>query len=618
MRRATVQLGVVIALHLLFSWCRGGITNINCAGNIWVEPATVIKMGMNISIYCQANFKSCQPRRFYFYKNGVKERFHVTRINRTTAQLWHTNFRDAHASMLCTAECPGHFQETLICGKDISSGYPPDTPAEVMCFIYEDSGNMTCTWNPGRRTYVDTEYVVHVKSLETEEELHYFTSSYINISTEALQGGRKYLVWVQAVNALGMEESPQLHIHLDDIVIPSASIISKAETINATLAKTIVHWNSKTKIGKVFCEVRYKAETNQTWNVKGFDTNFTSIQQSEFYLEPNTKYVFQVRCQETGKRYWQPWSSPFVHKTPKTVPQVTPKLAQRDAWNHTTLNSAIVKEDLTSDNRPDIRLLSGMVFLAVALSVFSLVGIFKRSLRTGIKRKILLLIPNWLHEDIPNMENSNVAKLLQEKSEFVNINNASEQILYMDPVITEIKEVFLPEHKPTVYQEGLHTGPLATRACLQRSLSSTSVAYIPDLHTGYKPQVSHFPTGGNYLSNSDDIDSSGPKLPSPSFDLGKNTRSKKYPDFAFSFSSVNSLSSTLILEELSLILNQGECSPPNRRNSVEEESTMFLENELPCENIPEQTLLPDEFVSCLAMANEALPSINSYIPQNVV
>lgn len=282
------------------------------------------------------------------------------------------------------------------------------------------------------------------------------------------------------------------------------------------------------------------------------------------------------------------------------------------------LNAAIFKEYLTSDNRPDIRLLSGMVVLAVVLSVFSLIGIFNRSLRARIKRKILWLIPKWLHEDVPHMENSNVAKMLQENSEFVNNNTASEQSLYVDPVITEIREVILPDHRPADSKQDKHTGPMATRECLQTSLSSGSVVYIPDLHTGYKPQVSHVPPGGHYLSNSDEIDFSIPKLPGHSFDLGKNTPLKKYPDFAFSFNSVNSLSNTLILEELSLILNQGECSPSDIQNSAEEESTMFLENDSPRETIPEQTLLPDELVSCLAVANEALPSINSYIPQHVM
>lgn len=30
-----------------------------------------------------------------------------------------------------------------------------------------------------------------------------------------------------------------------------------------------------------------------------------------------------------------------------------------------------------------------------------------------IKRRILLLIPKWIYEDIPNIENSNVVKMLQ-------------------------------------------------------------------------------------------------------------------------------------------------------------------------------------------------------------
>ncbi|XP_011850372.1 PREDICTED: interleukin-23 receptor [Mandrillus leucophaeus] len=617
MNQVTIQWDAVIALYILFSWCHGGITNINCSGHIWVEPATIFKMGMNISIYCQAAIKNCQPRQLHFYKNGIKERFEITRINKTTARLWYKNFLEPHASMYCTAECPNHFQETLICGKDISSGYPPDVPDEVTCVIYEYSGNMTCTWNAGKLTYVDTKYVVHVKSLETEEEQQYLTSSYINISTDSLQDGKKYLVWVQAENALGMEESKQLQIHLDDIVIPSASIISRAETINATVPKTIIYWDSQTTIEKVSCEMRYKATTNQTWNVKEFDTNFTYVQQSEFYLEPNIKYIFQVRCQETGKRYWQAWSSPFFHKTPETVPQVTSKSFQHDTWNSGLTIASISTGHLTSDNREDIGLLLGMIVFAVMLSILSLIGIFNRSLRTGIKRRILLLIPKWLYEDIPNMKNSNVVKMLQENNELMN-NNSSEQVLYVDPTITEIKEIFIPEHKPTDYKKE-NTGPLETRDYLQNSLfDNTTVVYIPDLNTGYKPQISNFLPGRSHLSNNDEITSLTFKPPVDSLDSGNNPRSQKHPNFAFSVSSVNSPSSTLFLGELSLILNQGECSSPDIQNSVEEETTMLLENDSPSETIPEQTLLPDEFVSCLGIMNEELPSINSYFPQNIL
>lgn len=206
----------------------------------------------------------------------------------------------------------------------------------------------------------------------------------------------------------------------------------------------------------------------------------------------------------------------------------------------------------------------------------------------------------------------------QEKREYVN-NNSSEQVLYVDPVITEI-EVFPPEeHKPTDSKKEKNTGSLETRDYLQKSLlTNATVVYIPNLNTAYKPQISNFLTGENHLSNNDETASSTLKPSVGSVDLGKNAQFKKYPNFAFSVSSVTSLSNTLLLEELSLILNQGECSPPDLQNSIEEETTMLLENASPGETIPEQTLLPDEFVSCLRIMNEELPSINSYFPQDIL
>ncbi|XP_075396125.1 interleukin-23 receptor [Tenrec ecaudatus] len=620
MQQVIIQWDVVIALYILFNWCHGGMTTISCSGHIRVEPATIFKMGMNISIYCQAEIKNCQPRKFYFYKNYIRQGSQVVRINETTARLWYDNFLEARASLYCTAECPGYAKETLICGKDISSGYPPDVPANVTCVIYEYSDSMTCTWNIGKLTYIDTKYMVHVKSLETEEEEQYLTSSYINISTDSLRGGKKYVVWVRATNVLGTEVSEQLHIHLDDIVIPSATIISKAENINTTVPKIVIHWTSQTTFEKLSCEVRYRATTDVSWNVREFDTNFTYVQRSEFDVEPDTKYVFQVRCQAAGKRYWQSWSSPFFHTTHKTVPQVTLQSFQQENPTSELLMASILKGHLTTDNQQqDIGLLSGMVSFAIVLSILALIGVFNKSLRTGIKRRLLWLIPQWLHEEIPNIGKSNVVKMLQEKSEFMN-NNSTEQILYTDPMITEIRETFLSEeHKPPDYKKGTGAGSQETRDCLQESLCvSSSVVYIPDLNTGYKPQISNFLPGESSLSNNGETDSSALKPLVDSLDLGKNAIVKKYPHFDFSVSSMNSRGNALILEELSLVLNQGECKPHDMQDSLEGEPTGLLENGSLNGSIPEQTLLPDEFVSCLGVTNEELPPINPYFPQNVL
>ncbi|KAL6073617.1 hypothetical protein STEG23_027918, partial [Scotinomys teguina] len=342
--------------------------------------------------------------------------------------------------------------------------------------------------------------------------------------------------------------------------------------------------------------------------VKEFDTNFTRLQQSEFYLEPNNKYVFQVRCRGPGT-HWQPWTSPFVHRTPQTVLQVTSK-SSHESQKIEMLPATIFKRHLTSDNSQDIGFLLGMVFLATMLLIFTLIGIFNRSLQIGIKRKVLLMIPKWLHEDIPKMENSNVTKLLQEKSVFEN-NDDSGQTLYVDPVLTEISEISPLEYNPTHYKEERLAGLLETRDCPLSTRSS--VVYIPDLNTGYKPQISNIHPGENHFINRHERESE--TLEATSDHL---TRLKTYPNFAFSALSTTLLSKTLILDELNLVLNQGEFNPLDLQNSRQEETPVILENDTARETTPEQTLLSDEFVSCLAIGSEDLPSINSYFPQNIL
>lgn len=184
----------------------------------------------------------------------------------------------------------------------------------------------------------------------------------------------------------------------------------------------------------------------------------------------------------------------------------------------------------------------------------------------------------------------------------------------MDPVLTEIREISPLEHKPADYKEERLTGLLETRDCPLTTLStSSSVVYIPDLNTGYKPQVSNVPPGGNHFINRDERDHTSLEATDDHFD-----RFKTYPNFQFSASSMTLLSKTLILDELSLVLNQGEFNSLDIQNSRQEDTSMILQSDSPSEIIPAQTLLSDEFISCLAIRNEDLPSINSYFPQNVL
>ncbi|XP_072505871.1 interleukin-23 receptor [Notamacropus eugenii] len=620
MRKAFSQWEVVIALCILVDWSSGGLTTIICSGRVWVEPAPVFEMGLNVSIICHSTLQNCQPRKFHLYKNsnGIQDKLRMAKINQTTARLQLSNFREPRAHLICRVECPRQEGEKLICGEDIATGYPPTVPANLMCLIYEYSGNMTCTWDTGTPTYLDTKYTVHVKSLQTGEEQFYITSRYINISTNALRSGKMYSIWVQAANALGKEESDHLQLNLDDIVIPALPVITRAEDLNTSVPTTIVHWKIQTSMDGIFCEMRYKATTMPSWNIKELETTLRSVQLTEYNLEPGTKYAFQARCRQTGRKYESKWSAPFSHTTPEAVPQVSLKSFQDEPHHIVPPSASIFKDHLTSGNRnPSTGLLSAVLLCIIVLSALFLTVIFKQSLRVRIKRRLLLFLPNWLHEDIPNVRNSCAVKTLQEISEFI-MNNSSESFLDPDPIITEIEEAYLHKEFQLLHSQKENTTELvAIGEHLQTShLVDMTITYLPDPSTGYKPQISSLLPVENPLCEISDMRVSAFEPQVNSLDLGKNVVIRNCPSPVFSSSSTNVGRGLFSLEERGLIFDHSESYSVEGLKETGMEAMMILEKQQSRESLPEQTLLPDDLFSCLrATGEEESPDVSPYFPQ---
>ncbi|XP_020848642.1 interleukin-23 receptor [Phascolarctos cinereus] len=620
MRKALSHRGVVIILCVLVEWSSGGITTVICSGRVWVEPAPVFEMGLNVSILCQSALQNCQPRKFHLYKSskGIQDKLRMAKLNQTTARLQLSDFREPRAHVICRVECPRQEGERLICGEDMASGYPPGVPSNLTCLIYEHSGSMTCTWDTGTPTYLDTKYAVHVKSLQTGEEQLYLTSGYVNISTNTLRSGKMYSVWVQAANALGKAESDHLQLHLDDIVIPALPVITRAEDLNTSVSTTIIHWKIQTSMDGVFCEMRYKAATRPSWNVKELETTSTSMQHIQYNLEPSTKYAFQARCRQPGRRYRQEWSMPFFHTTPEAVPQVSLKSFQGEAHHVVPLSASIFKDHLTSGNRnPTAGLLSAMLFCVTVVSALFLTVIFKQSLRVRIKRRLLLLLPNWLHEDVPNVRNSCAIKTLQEISEFI-MNNSSESSLDPDPVITEIEETYLQkEFQPIHSKMETTTEPAATGEDPHTSpLVDVTVAYLPDPSTGYKPQISSLLPGAHPTHKISDPRVSAFESQVNPLGLGKNVVIRNCPSPVFSSTSTNVGRDLFSLKERGLIFDPSESGSVEGPEETEMEALMTLEKQPSRESLPEQTLLPDDLVSCLrARGEEESPDVRPYFPQ---
>ncbi|XP_044530607.1 interleukin-23 receptor [Gracilinanus agilis] len=618
MRKALGQWEVAIAFCLFFNWTFGDLTKVTCSGWVWVEPAPIFEMGLNVSIICQSTLRHCQPRGFHLYKTSkhVQDRLHMKKINQTTAQLRLSNFQEPRAQVFCTVACARQDGETLICGKDIASGYPPAVPANLTCFISEHSGHMTCTWDAGKPTYMDTQYSVHVKSLQTGEEQLYLTSKSLHISTNTLRSGKLYSVWVRASNALGAEESDHLRVNLDDIVIPALPVITRAEDLSTSVPTTIIHWQHLTLMAGVFCEMRHKAATSPSWKVKELEINLTSTPYTE--LEPNTKYEFQARCRQRGRGYGQEWSVPFFHNTPAAAPQVDLKSFQDEPRHVVLINASIFKDPLISGNRnPSAGLLTGMVLGVTVLSALFLTVIFKQSLRVRIKRRLLLFLPTWLHEDVPNVRINCALKTLQEINEFI-MNHPGEPFLDPDPIITEVEETFLHKERPPAHSQVESTAELvAIGDRLESSpLEDLTVSYLPAPSTGYKPQISHLSPLENPPCETSEPGISALEFRGDSLGLGKNVVIRNCPSPVFPSSSPSAGRDFLSLEKIGLVLDHSESGPVEGPEEADVEALMLLEKQPSRESLLEQTLLPDALASCLRVTGgEEAPEVRSYFPQ---
>ncbi|XP_030062538.1 interleukin-23 receptor [Microcaecilia unicolor] len=347
---------VALVLHILFCKSIGGI--LDCSGFLWTEPAPVVLMGSNISIFCTStkHNRHCSQGTFVFSLNNKPHRNQAHCINDTTAQLQLHNVEIHHYTVICEFKPNGSTKE-LVCGMTFSLGYPPDNPTNLTCVLHENSSNMTCIWNTGKYTFIETNYTVHLRSpqsgphtlgntednnsegncsLQTNEERLFLMSNTITINKlrkdrtyivnitipiNTLQKDREYIVWIEAQNALGMATSNLLQFQLNEIVIPAAPVITKIETIDNSTPHAMVHWENKTSIENVHCEIRYRAAKHPTWSmVEGDEIPSENRLQVRQSLEPYTEYEFQAHCRQTfGRKYWSEWSASFKHTTPESA-----------------------------------------------------------------------------------------------------------------------------------------------------------------------------------------------------------------------------------------------------------------------------------------------------------
>ncbi|XP_064310932.1 interleukin-23 receptor [Phalacrocorax carbo] len=263
----------------------------------------------------------------------------------------------------------------------------------------------------------------------------------------------------------------------------------------------------------------------------------------------------------------------------------------------------------------DVGVFLGLGASVVILSVVFVILAFKKSARKRINATIVSLLPKWLFEDFPHMENSNVVKSLQEKSDFT-CNTFHKPFLdTSDPTVMEIEEVPAHEEYKNVATRRKPSKEIPKDREHPGSTASASIT-APEQISDYKPQVSHSNPLGYVAAN---IYQTQPPTALPELETNIIFRDYTSPVIHL-WDGEGGEHHVCLLEKINLILNNSRSGQSHAFGSAQGGRGSLLENQwghTSAGDVQEQTLVPDELVSCLRAMNGESVDIKTCFPQSI-
>ncbi|RMC08800.1 hypothetical protein DUI87_15051 [Hirundo rustica rustica] len=251
----------------------------------------------------------------------------------------------------------------------------------------------------------------------------------------------------------------------------------------------------------------------------------------------------------------------------------------------------------------DIRLFLGLSLSTVGFSVLFAVVLFKKSVRKRVKAALVPLLPKWLLEDFPHMENSSAVKSLQDKGDFPGESLHEPFLASGDPAVTEIEEV------PAWEQHQRDTkarAEVSEHRELPRTVETPRTP-SPEQPGAYKPQLSvgnalGYVAAGIYQAQPPAA------IPGPGTGIFSQDYTSPVPQL---WEQQGGTPQVCLLEKINLVLNSSQAFPVHPQGSFPENP---WERRRPSD-VPEQMLVPEELLSCLR-ATSREPA-NPCFPQGV-
>ncbi|CAK6444084.1 unnamed protein product [Pipistrellus nathusii] len=318
-------------LLLLTAVCMGEL--LDPCGYI-VPEAPVVRLGSNFTAVCVL-LEKCMD---YFHVNAAYifwktnhetvPRAQYTVLNRTAASVTFTDVGLLSTQLTCNVHAFGQIDQNVY-GVRVLSGLPPEKPTNLSCIVNEEK-RMTCQWDPGRETHLDTNF-----TLKSE----WATDKFPDCKTErgsptacTVEYQAVYFVnmevWVEARNALGVATSEHMNFDPVDKVkpVPPRNVsVSSSEELSSILKLTWVN-PSINKFISLKYDIQYRARGTAAWTqIPLEDTASTRSSFTVQDLRPFTEYVFRLRCmKEDGQGFWSDWSEEARGTTYEDRPSKAP------------------------------------------------------------------------------------------------------------------------------------------------------------------------------------------------------------------------------------------------------------------------------------------------------
>ncbi|KAK2543223.1 Il23r [Columba livia] len=647
--------GEALALHILLCCLCRGVATIKCFGHVWIEPSPVVPMGSNISINCRSTL-GCPGAKFLILLNYSQPEGLLHPLNSSTIQLWLHDIQVPFRTVICLARCPNSQKHRLVCGTQLLAGLIPALPLVIGAETTDTSPpvttirwrrqtlleNVCCeerhkaTDTPAWHEPIPTptlpptapavapdvwrrlgpafpngshEVTVLIKPLSSQDArgriLGYTvvtkspggTQLLCNTSSTAcslLLPLGTHTLHVTAHNTRGASSPATITLGQGTSSQEEfpAPVAVKVKPQNRS--GVLVTWQPPRRsrrsplwfIVEWVSTFQYNHEEQYFWKKVSSQETHTDITEEELAGGPINVSVYAVYPDGVSK----PSSS--------QVPAEEPLLG--------STSSHISHDD-------DIGVFLGLGASMVILSVVLIILMFKKSARKRINATLVSLLPKWLFEDFPHMENSNVVKSLQEKSDFMSHSFHEPLLDTSDPAIMKVEEMPVREEYKNVATRRKPSREVPKDGDRPRSTAPTSIT-SPEPISDYKPQVSD----GNLLG-----------YVAANFYQTQPVAALPEPEISIFFRDYTSPVSQLwdgeegghqicLLEKINLILNSSRSGQSQALGSAPGGQGSLLGTQWDhtlASDVQEQTLVPDELVSCLRAMNKESVDIQSCFPQ---